>query len=116
MEECLSSDPRVRQAIYKEQMDNHSFLEKENFLTLFFGGIKYSQEECRKAWFQAMAIGMEKGLEMASLEGQKIDLYHNCNDPRQKEFLDKFYELAKEYNCAIVYHPNEGLIVMDLNR
>lgn len=54
MEECLSSNPRVRQAIYKEQMDNHTFLEKENFLTLFFGGIKYSQEECRKNWFRAM--------------------------------------------------------------
>lgn len=68
MEECLSSNPRVRQAIYKEQMDNHTFLEKENFLTLFFGGIKYSQEECRKNWFRAMAIGMEKGFVNSSLK------------------------------------------------
>jgi hypothetical protein len=112
----INEDPRIRTAIQEAMLNDNSFKEKENIFTLFTGGIKYPQSECRKFWFQAMSIGMSEGLRMGSIEGQKIDLTNNCKEPRQKEFLEKFYKLAEEYNCAIVFHPEHGMIVVDLNR
>lgn len=107
------SDVRVFHAIMDAKKDDNSFKEKENFFTLLSGGIKYSQAECRDIWFNGMAVGMERGLEMASLEGQKIDVTNNCKVPKHKEFLERFYKLASEYNCAIQYHPHHGMVVID---
>ena len=56
---------------------------------------------------------MQHGIEMAGLPGQKIDLYNNCKKPRQKDFLDKFYKLCEEYNCAVAYSPQDGMCVVD---
>lgn len=110
------SDIRIFHAIEDAKKSDKSFTEKENVFSLLGGGIRYTQAECRKFWFDAMAIGMEMGLHKGSLHGQRIDLYNNCKNERQKEFLDKFYKLAQEYNCAIVYHPVDGMCVMDLDR
>lgn len=116
IERGIAGDPRVYNAMQKARLTDNSFKEKENIFTLLFGGIKYSQSECREFWFQAMEIGMMEGLIMGSVDGQRIDLYNNCKEQRQKDFLDKFYKLAEEYNCAIVFHPIDGMIVMDLDR
>lgn len=103
-------DPRVYNAIQEAKLNDKSFTEK-GFMGL---PIKYKQSECRKFWFQAMAIGMNEGIRIASPQGQRIDLYHSCKEERQKEFLDKFYALSAEYNCMIAYHPNDGMCVLDL--
>jgi hypothetical protein len=110
-ERVVAGDPRVYKAIQEAKKTDNSFKEKP-FLGI---PIKYSQAECRGFWFQAMELGMQEGLRMGSIQGQRIDLFNNCKEPRQKEFLEKFYKLAEEYNCAIVYNPHDGMVVMDLN-
>lgn len=116
IERSMCGDPRIFFAIQEIKKIDNSFKEKENIFTLLKGGITYSQAECREFWFQAMSLGMQEGLRMGSVQGQRIDLYNSCKEPRQKEFLEKFYKLAEEYNCAIVFHPHEGMVVLDLNR
>ena len=34
----------------------------------------------------------------------------------KKEFIEKFYKLAEEYNCAIEYHPLHGMCVVQLKK
>ena len=111
-ERQLGGDPRVFNRIQEIKKTDKSFTEKG----LFGLPIKYSQSECREFWFQAMALGMNEGIRIGSEQGQRIDLFNSCKEPRQKEFLEKFYKLAEEYNCAIVYHPIDGMVVMDLNK
>lgn len=57
--------------------------------------------------------GIEIGLLHSSLEGQRLEAYHNVKNPRHKEFLDKFYALAGEYECAMQFHPRDGMCVID---
>jgi len=112
MERYMYNDIRVFQAILEAKKNDKSFTEKG-----FLGMLpKYKQHEVREIWFEGIALGIEKGLEIGSYQGQKVELYNNTITPKQKEFLDKFYKLAEEYNCAILYHPHEGMCVMDLNR
>jgi hypothetical protein len=115
-EKALEGDPRVFYAIQDARKTDKSFTEKENFFTVLRGGLSYSQTEVREIWFTAMALGMHEGLRMGSMQGQRIDLTNSCKNSRQKEFLEKFYKLADEYNCAINYHPLEGMQIVDLNR
>lgn len=110
IERSLCKDPRVYYAIQDARKNDNSFKEK-GFLGI---PIKYSQSECREFWFQAMSLGMQEGLMMGSVQGQRIDLFNNCKEPRQKEYLEKLYKLSEEYNCAVVFHPIHGMIVMDL--
>jgi len=108
----MAGDARIFDKIQQAKKTDKSFTERGLF------GItpKYNQSEVREIWFSAMTLGMQEGLYMASLPGQRMDLYHNCKNENQKEFLDKFYKLAEEYNCAIIYHPLEGMCIVDLNR
>jgi hypothetical protein len=108
----ICGDPRVFYAIQEARLTDNSFKEK-GFLGF---PIKYTQYECREFWFQAMELGIQEGLRIGSVQGQRIDLFNNCKEHSQKEFLEKYYKLAEEYNCAIVYHPENGMCVMDLNR
>ncbi len=112
IERNMCGDPRVFNAIQEAKRNDTSFTDKG------FLGItpKYSQSQVREYWFEAMALGMRKGLEMASLEGQRIELTTHLRNPRHKEFLEQFYKLAEEYNCAIQYHPLYGMCVIDLNK
>lgn len=106
----LYNDPRVFYAIQKAKKHDKSFTDKG-----FFGiRPKYSQSEVREIWFSAMALGMNEGLRMGSLEGQRIDTSNSCKNERHKEFYQKFLKLSEEYNCAILFHPIEGMIVSDL--
>ncbi len=108
----MCGDARVYQAIQNQKQHDTSFTEKG------FLGIepKYKQSDVRDIWFRAMALGMQEGLRMGSLEGQKIDITQNCKNERHKEFYKKFLELAEEYKCGIQYHPTIGMCVMDLKR
>jgi hypothetical protein len=110
IEREICGDSRVYRAMQEAKRTDKSFTDKG----LFGFPIKYSQSECRKFWFDAMELGMMEGLRIGSIQGQKIDLFNNCKEPRQKEFLEKFYKLAEEYNCAIAYHPIDGMTVIDL--
>lgn len=112
IERQMCQDPRVFKRMSEIKKTDKSFTEKG----LFGLPIKYTQDECREFWFNAMTLGMIEGIKIASLQGQRIDLFNSCKEPRQKEFLQKFYKLAEDYNCAIVYHPHEGMIVADLNK
>ena len=100
--------------IFREQMKGDtSFQDKESPLPLIFGSTKYNKLEMRETWDSGIKHGIEIGLNVASLEGQKIELNTNTPEGKNKEFLEKFYKLASEYKCAIQYHPQKGMIVLD---
>ena len=106
-------DIRIENIFAQEMKGNASFKEKESGLSLFFGGTKYYKKEMRKTWDMGIKLGIEIGLNRASLEGQIIELNQNTPKGKNKEFLEKFYKLAEEYNCAIQYHPQIGMVVLD---
>lgn len=106
---------RVAQIFWEEMKGDTSFQEKENFLSLLFRGTKYSQIDMRETWNSGIKHGIEIGLNRASIEGQKIELNNNIKEARHAEFIEKFYKLAEEYNCAIQYHPKIGMVVIDQN-
>jgi hypothetical protein len=100
--------------IFKEEMkDDTSFQEKDSTLNLLFGNNKYSKQEMRETWDRGIKHGIEIDLRKASLEGQKIELNNNITNQNHKEFLEKFYQLANEYKCAIQYHPKYGMIIIN---
>ena len=105
-------DLRIEQIFREEMQGDISFQEKESTLSLLFGTNKYSKQEMRETWDRGIKHGIEIGLRKASLEGQRIELYHNTGNENHKEFLDKFYQLAAEYKCAIQYHPVLGMVVI----
>lgn len=109
VERGVCGDARVFHAIQEAKRTDKSFTEKG----LWGIPIKYNQPDVREIWFAAMAIGMEEGLRMGSLEGQRIDLFNSCKSDRQKEYLEKLYKLSAEYECSVVYHPIEGMCVVD---
>lgn len=111
-ERVMCQDPRVFNAIQEAKKHDKSFTEKG----LFGFTPKYNQSEVREIWFSTMALGMNEGLRMGSLAGQRIDTSNGCKNERHKEFYQKFLKLAEEYNCAILFHPLEGMIVADLDR
>ena len=67
----------------------------------------------RETWDRGIKYGIEIGLRKSSLEGQRIELNQNTTDGKHKEFLEKFYQLSDEYKCAIQYHPEIGMVVVD---
>jgi len=68
-------------------------------------GVSYTNHEMKETWDMGIKHGIEIGLNVASLEGQRIELNKNTPDGKNKEFLEKFYQLADEYGCSIQYHP-----------
>lgn len=100
--------------IFKEEMkDDTSFQEKDSTLNLLFGNNKYSKQEIRETWNRGIKHGIEIGLRKASLEGQRIELENNTSNEKHKEFIEKFYQLADEYKCAVQYHPEYGMIIIN---
>ena len=99
--------------IFKESMQGDtSFQEKDNGLSLLFGINKYSKQEMRESWNKGIKHGIEIGLRKASLEGQRVELNNNTTNEKHKEVLEKFYQLADEYKCAVQYHPEVGMVVV----
>lgn len=105
-------DIRIEQIFKEEMYGDTSFQEKENTLSLLFGGMKYTQQDMKETWNKGIKHGIEIGLRKASLEGQQIELNSNTQEGKHKEFLKNFYRLADEYNCAIQYHPEKGMTVI----
>jgi hypothetical protein len=104
-------DLRIERIFKEEMQGDTSFQEKESGLSLLFGTNKYSKQEMRETWNRGIKHGIEIGLRKASLEGQKIELNKNTTNEKHKEFLEKFYKLSEEYQCAIQYHPEMGMII-----
>lgn len=105
-------DLRIEYIFREEMKGDKSFQEKESGLSFLFGTRTYSKLEMRETWDRGIKHGIEIGLRRASLEGQRIELNHNTPEGKHKEFLEKFYQLADEYKCAIQYHPEVGMIVV----
>lgn len=106
-------DLRIERIFREEMKGDTSFQEKEDSgLSFLFGTTKYSKQEMRETWDMGIKRGIEIGLYRASLEGQRIELNRNTTNEKHKEFLEKFYQLAAEYNCAIQYHPEVGMVVV----
>lgn len=105
-------DLRIERIFKEEMQGDTSFQEKESGLSLLFGTNKYSKQEMRETWNRGIKHGIEIGLRKASLEGQKIELNKNTTNEKHKEFLEKFYKLSEEYQCAIQYHPEIGMIII----
>jgi len=105
-------DLRIEHIFREEMKGDKSFQEKESALSLLFGTNKYSKVEMRETWDRGVKHGIEVGLRKASLEGQRIELNHNTPEGKHKEFLEKFYQLADEYKCAVQYHPEVGMVVV----
>lgn len=106
-------DIRIQKIFHEEMDGDKSFLEKDSSLQMIFGGTKYSKMEMRETWHRGIRHGIEIGLKRASLEGQKIELTKNTTNEKHKEFITKFYQLADEYGCAIQYHPQFGMVIVE---
>lgn len=106
-------DLRIEKIFNEEMKGDTSFQEKLGILEILFGIGKYNSLEMRKTWDQGIKLGIEIGLRRASLDGQIIELNSNTVKPKNKEFLQKFYQLAEEYKCSIDYHPSLGMVVLD---
>ena len=48
-----------------------------------------------KIWFDALALGMNEGLRMSTIQGQIIDLTNNCKNQKHKDFLEKLLKNLK---------------------
>ena len=107
-------DLRIEHIFREEMKGDKSFQEKESGLSLLFGTTKYSKAEMRETWNNGIKLGIEIGLRKSSIEGQIIELNHNTPDGKHKEFIEKFYQLADKYKCAIQYHPEIGMVVVGL--
>lgn len=103
---------RIEHIFYEEMQGDTSFQEAETGLSLLFGSSKYSKHDMRKTWNNGIKHGIEIGLRKASLEGQRIELNRNTINEKHKEFLERFYQLADEYRCAVQYHPKFGMVTV----
>ena len=77
---------------------------------------KYSQREARDIWLRGIAYGLEEGIRLFTLEGQRLDLYNSCKTAKQQEFLAKSFELCDRFGMQIVYSPTEGMVVVETGR
>lgn len=105
-------DARINQIFHEETKGDTSFADKQSGLAMLFGKHKYSQQEMRECWFSGIRHGIEIGLRRAGIDGQRIELNSNTTNEKHREFLEKFYRLAADYNCAIQCHPQHGMIVV----
>ena len=104
----LISDIRVYNAIENQKKTDTAFTNVGIFR-------RYSPSEVRQVYFKAMALGMSEGINIGSQAGQRIDLYNNVKTDKEKEFLDKLYELFEKYKCGINYNTIEGMTVISLD-
>lgn len=105
-------DLRVKHIFDQEMKGDKSFTETEKGF-FSFGPPSYRQSEVRRIWHAGIKHGIEIGLRRASPQGQAVELNANTPEGKGKEFLEKFYKLAQEYQCEITYHPVLGMIVRE---
>jgi len=104
--------------LYVESIHRNAIQGDTSFTETGFWGStpSYSQAEVRKIWFDGIKSGIRTGLHKASLPSQKIELTSSIKNNNQREFIEKFYELCENHNCAIVFHPEHGMVISDLNK
>ena len=113
----MTQRERVEYIFWKEMKDDTSFNDnRPSSIKEFLFGVSYSNQDMRETWDSGIKHGIEIGLRCNSLEGQRIELDTNTSEGKSKEFLEKFYKLADEYNCAIQNNPEIGLTVRQLNQ
>lgn len=105
-------DLRIEHIFREEMKGDTSFQERDSVLRFLVGCDKYTKQEMRETWHNGIKHGIEIGLRKAGIDGQKIELNANTVDDKHKEFLERFYQLTDEYNCAIQYHPEFGLVII----
>jgi hypothetical protein len=106
-------DLRVNHIFDEEMKDDKSFQEKNSLLSIILGRNKYTKRELKETWERGIKHGIEIGLRRGSIEGQRIELTRNTTIQRHIDFIEEFYHLASHHNCAIAYHPEYGMIVID---
>jgi hypothetical protein len=107
-------DIRIEHIFKEEMAGDTSFTDKESGLSLLFGRTTYANVDMKETWNKGIKHGIEIGLRRASLEGQRIELSKNSTSAKHKEFLERFYALAEEYQCAIQYNQRDGMVVLDI--
>ena len=105
---------RIEQIFSEEMIGDKSFMQSDSIVSTLFGKHLYSRQDMREAWDMGIKHGIEIGLNRASLEGQQVELNRNATNNEHKDFLEKFYQLSSKYNCAIKYHPQLGMVVMNI--
>lgn len=107
---------RIYHKMQKIRMTDKSFTEKPSMLETLFGTDRISRAEVREIWLQGIETGIFHGLQMASLEGQRIELDNRPKTRLQDEFVRKFFALCEQYGCGIQIDPKDGgLCVVDRN-
>jgi hypothetical protein len=104
-------DQRIEHIFNKEMKGDTSF--QSTGLEILFGRDKYTKREMKENWDCGIKHGIEIGLNVASIEGQRIELNYNTKEGKNKEFLEKFYKLCDEYDCSIQYHHRDGMMTLD---
>lgn len=105
----------IKQKMNEIRKTDKSFMEKTTIFELVFGSDKISRAEAREIWLKGRETGMWDGIHMVNLEGQRIMLDRSPKTRLQDEFLQKHYELCARYGCAIQFHPEHGMCVIDRN-
>jgi hypothetical protein len=105
-------DTRVFYIFQEEMRGDKSFMEKPGFLEGLFGK-SITNADLRDAWDKGIRHGIAIGLRRASVEGQRIELNEGTLNTKHREYLQKSWKLAEEYECAIQYHPLHGMMVID---
>lgn len=108
-------DHLIKQRMNEIRRTDKSFMEKPTILEMIFGTVKISRAEAREIWFQGREVGMWDGIHMVNIEGQRLMLDNSPKTRLQNEFLQKHYELCARYGCAIQFHPEHGMCVVDRN-
>lgn len=106
-------DPKVRAKFEELKLADKSFTKELRFMWLT---TKYSQREAREIWLRGIAYGLEEGIRLFTIEGQRLDLYNSCKTAKQQDFLAKSFELCDRFGMQIVYSPTEGMVVVDTGR
>lgn len=105
-------DLRVEYIFQEEMKGDTSFQKEEGFLSSLFSP-RITNSDLRDAWEKGIKHGIEIGLRKASLEGQQIEINQNSTSDVERMFLQEFHDLCSKYKCAIQYHPEKGMVVIN---
>lgn len=110
-------DPRAEHYDIQNKIHDTQFTEPTPVWAKLYQpqGKMFSQKQVREIYLEALKVGFQDGLEAGSYEGQIIDIRANMDNTRHEEFYAKFLRICKEYDCAIEFHPRDGMKVTDLN-
>ena len=100
--------------IFAERVCSKNSLQNDKSTLKILAFFQSLLSKSNKVRHDDIKYGIELGLMYASLDGQIVELNTNIRDKRHKDFIDEFYALSAKYNCAIQYHFELGLVVVDM--